>query len=50
MFQSSGTGRRQIDEDPAPAAFVWTYEEAPGRTAGTVETTDVDLGPARRSP
>jgi hypothetical protein len=24
----------------------WTYQEAPGRTAGTVKTEDVDFGPA----
>jgi nicotinamidase-related amidase len=37
---------------PPPAQVIahtnlyWTYEEAPGRTAGTVETKDVDFGSA----
>jgi nicotinamidase-related amidase len=39
---------------PPPAQVIahtnlyWTYHTAPGRTAGTVETRDVDFGPAGR--
>ena len=36
------------DQVIAHTNLYWTYQEAPGRTAGTVETNDVDFGPARR--
>jgi nicotinamidase-related amidase len=35
------------DQVIAHTNLYWTYQTAPGRTAGTVETTDVDFGATR---
>ena len=32
------------DQVIAPTSLYWTYQTAPERTAGTVETKDVDFG------
>jgi nicotinamidase-related amidase len=40
----SGWGAPPPDEVIAHTNLYWTYQSAPGRTAGTVETKDVDFG------
>jgi len=37
------------DQVIAHTNLYWTYQDAPGRTAGTVATKDVDFGPTSRS-
>jgi nicotinamidase-related amidase len=41
---STEWGAPPPDQVIAHTNLYWTYETAPGRTAGTVETTDVDFG------
>jgi hypothetical protein len=43
---SDGRGAPPPDQVIAHTNLYWTYEEAPGRTAGTVETKAVDFGGA----
>jgi len=40
----SGWGAPPPDQVIAHTNLYWTYQTAPGRTAGTVETKDVDFG------
>jgi isochorismate hydrolase len=42
----SAWGAPPPDQVIAHTNLYWTYQTAPGRTAGTVETTDVDFGRA----
>jgi hypothetical protein len=43
----SGWGAPPPDKVIAHTNLYWTYQDAPGRTAGTVETKAVDFGSAR---
>jgi hypothetical protein len=39
-----GENMTTLQDRPTHTNLYWTYQTAPGRTAGTVETKDVDLG------
>lgn len=43
---ATGWGALPPDQVMAHAHLYWTYQSAPGRTAGTVETKDVDFSAA----
>jgi nicotinamidase-related amidase len=45
----SAWGAPPPDQVIAHTNLYWSYQTAPGRTAGTVETNDVDFGEASRS-
>jgi hypothetical protein len=39
-----GENMTTLQDRPTHTSLYWTYQTAPGRTAGTAETKDVDLG------